>query len=209
MRKMIKWQCTLHYCYYWSVTSVQRGGGLGRARLCVLVARLRRCLTLSNPVHWQNWMAAYLGYTLRMKMLFRGWPVMVHDKHTRRRSEVPVWPIFDFRFWGQITPKVKIFENVFPDSAMRHRTLFRDQIWWNRPLQSCRKVLGITTHKKTWAPRDSSQPQFYPKWADRAQNSLNVVTRWHVHVYRILSGTPDRLRFTGLIPERLIFRPQK
>jgi len=34
MRKMIKWQCTLHYCYYWSVTSVQRGGGLGRARLC-------------------------------------------------------------------------------------------------------------------------------------------------------------------------------
>jgi len=26
---------------------------------------------------WQNWMAAYLGYTLRMKTLFRGWPVMV------------------------------------------------------------------------------------------------------------------------------------
>ena len=38
-------------------------------------------LTLSNPVPWQNWMAAYL----RMKMLFRGWPVMVHDKYTRRR----------------------------------------------------------------------------------------------------------------------------
>jgi len=30
-------------------------------------------------------MAAYLGYTLRMKTLFRGWPVMVHDTHTRRR----------------------------------------------------------------------------------------------------------------------------
>jgi len=44
-----------------------------------------RCLTLSNPVPWQNWMVAYLGYTLRMKMLFRGWPVMVHDTHTRRR----------------------------------------------------------------------------------------------------------------------------
>jgi len=25
---------------------------------CVLVARPRRCLTLSNPVPWQNWMAA-------------------------------------------------------------------------------------------------------------------------------------------------------
>jgi len=53
--------------------------------ICVLVSRPRWCLTLSNPVPWQNWMAAYLGYTLRMKTLFRGWPVMVHDTHTRRR----------------------------------------------------------------------------------------------------------------------------
>ena len=30
-------------------------------------------------------MAAYLGYTLRMKTLFRGWPIMVNDTHTRRR----------------------------------------------------------------------------------------------------------------------------
>jgi len=34
---------------------------------------------------WQNWMAAYLGYTLRMNMLFCGWPIMVNDAHTRRR----------------------------------------------------------------------------------------------------------------------------
>ena len=40
---------------------------------------------LLNPVPWQNWMVAYLGYTLRMKTLFRGWPVMVNDTHTRRR----------------------------------------------------------------------------------------------------------------------------
>ena len=53
--------------------------------ICVLAARPRRCSTLSNPVPWQNWMAAYLGYTLRMKTLFRGWPVMVHDTHMRRR----------------------------------------------------------------------------------------------------------------------------
>ena len=31
------------------------------------------------------WMVAYLGYTLQMKMLFCGWPVMVHDTHMRRR----------------------------------------------------------------------------------------------------------------------------
>jgi len=42
----------------------------------------------SGTVHstWQNWMAAYLGYTLWMKTLFCGWPVMVDDTHTRRRS---------------------------------------------------------------------------------------------------------------------------
>jgi len=42
----------------------------------------------SGTVHstWQNWMAAYLCYTLRMKTLFCGWPVMVDDTHTRRRS---------------------------------------------------------------------------------------------------------------------------
>jgi len=38
-------------------------------------------------------MAAYLGYTLLMKMLFRGWPVMVHDTHTRRRRmKHHIWP---------------------------------------------------------------------------------------------------------------------
>ena len=30
-------------------------------------------------------MAVYLGYTLQMKTLFRGWPVMVHGTRTRRR----------------------------------------------------------------------------------------------------------------------------
>ena len=29
-----------------------------------------------------------------------------------------------------MTPKVKIFENVFPDSATGHRNMFRGQIWW-------------------------------------------------------------------------------
>ena len=53
--------------------------------ICVLVARLGQCLTLSNPVPWQNWIAAYLGYTLWMKTLFCGWPIMVDDTHTRRR----------------------------------------------------------------------------------------------------------------------------
>jgi len=58
----------------------------------------------------------------------------------------------------------------------------------NRPLQSCRTVAWITTQKNMHSV-DSSQPPFCPKWADRSQNSLNVVTPWHVHVYRIWSGS--------------------
>ena len=53
--------------------------------ICVLVARPRRSLTLLNPVPWQNWMAAYLGCTPRMRTLFRGWPIIVKDMHTRRK----------------------------------------------------------------------------------------------------------------------------
>ena len=48
------------------------------------------------------------------------------------------------------------------------------------------------TTQKSRAPRDSSQPPFCPKWADRAQISLNVVTPWHVHIYRIWSGSQLR-----------------
>jgi len=44
---------------------------------------------------WQNWMAAYLGYTPRMKTLFRGWPVMVHDTHTTSLGNSGLcWTIF-------------------------------------------------------------------------------------------------------------------
>jgi len=54
--------------------------------ICVLVARPRRHVTLSNPVPRQNWMGAYLGYTLRMKTLFRGWSVIVHDTHEKKNE---------------------------------------------------------------------------------------------------------------------------
>jgi len=63
------------------------GNGDIQTLTCVLVVRPKQCSTLSNPVPWQNWMAAYLGYTLRIKMLFRGWPVMIHDTRTRRKRK--------------------------------------------------------------------------------------------------------------------------
>jgi len=64
------------------------GNGDLQTLICVLVARPRRCLTVSNPVPWQNWMAAYLRCTLRIRTLFRGWPIMVNDTHTRRRRHM-------------------------------------------------------------------------------------------------------------------------
>ena len=84
-------------CFCWTVFTRNRdtavlaeGNGDLQTLICVLVARPRRCLTLSNPVPWQNRMAAYLGYTLRMRTLFRGWPIMVNENntHTRRKSDV-------------------------------------------------------------------------------------------------------------------------
>ena len=77
-----------HQLTLWTLSAVfsqSEGNGNLQTLICVPVARPRQCHTLPYPVPWQNWMAAYLGYTLRMKMLFRGWPIMVHDTHTRRR----------------------------------------------------------------------------------------------------------------------------
>ena len=45
---------------------------------------------------WQNWMAAYLDYTLRMKTLFCGWPIMVNDTHTSRKRMDAAW-FFNYR----------------------------------------------------------------------------------------------------------------
>jgi len=69
----------------------------------------------------------------------------------------------------------------------RRDTEFRDQIWWKSVAAKFPKCRVVYQTKITRTPRDSSQPPFWPEWADRAQNSLNVVTLWPVHVYQIRS----------------------
>ena len=65
-----------------TVVPGEKNGDL-QTLICVLVTRTRRCPTLSNPVPRQNeW--RLISATLWMKTLFCGWPVMVHDTHTRR-----------------------------------------------------------------------------------------------------------------------------
>jgi len=83
------------------------GSGDLETLICVLVARPRRRPTLSNPVPWQKWMAAYLGYTLRMKTLYRGWPVMVHDMHVARRRRSH--DVCLTTFWHNILRKVVLW----------------------------------------------------------------------------------------------------
>jgi len=103
------------------------------------------CPTLSNPVPWQNWMAAYLSYTVPMKTLFRGWPVMVHDTHTRRRrrrlncSSMQDWVTLVsllfalcsnkmwlyFRHWIEL--ELSVYNNK-PDTLIA-KTLSRPQIY--------------------------------------------------------------------------------
>jgi len=75
----------------------------------------------------------------------------------------------------------------------------------NRPLRSCRKVASFT--KKKLALRGTRPcPNF-------AQNeAIAPKIPWTLSPLDMSTYTvfcPDRLRFAGLIPERLIFRPKK
>ena len=58
-------------------------------RVCTVIIIIDCCLLwMLNPVPLTKLNAAYLGYTLRMKTLFCGWPVMVM---TRIREEEEEW----------------------------------------------------------------------------------------------------------------------
>ena len=94
------------------------------------------------------------------------------------------------------------FQISWRDTKLRFVTKFGK----NRPLQSCRKVAWITTQKKLMLCVTRPSLIFAQNWPYRAQNSLNVVTPWHVQVYRIWSGSAVLCRiYSGKID----FRPKK
>ena len=81
-----QWSLLNRFCTeQWHCGACRRKWRLTDTDLCPC-GKTQMMSHMSNPVPWQNWMAAYLGYTLWMKTLFCGWPVMVHDTH-KRRSE--------------------------------------------------------------------------------------------------------------------------
>jgi len=95
-------------------------------------------------------------------------------------------------FWGKWTLKWKFSKMSFRVPRRDTELRFVTKLGKNRPLRSCLKVLWITTQKMGSA--DSSQP---PKWADRAQNSLNVVTPWHVRFGCALPALFQKYWFFG------------
>ena len=108
------------------------GNGDLQTLICVLVARPRRCLSLSNPAPWQNWKAAaYLGYTLRMKTLFRGWPVMVNDTHIREEED---WGRQGVNLPFSSLPRRGL--RAHPPISILYHTLFMFNISWTALLLS-------------------------------------------------------------------------
>jgi len=104
-----------------------------------------------------------------------------------------------------MTPKVKIFENVYPDSATRHRTTFRGQIWWKSAFAKFPKGRLVYQTKKLRLRGTRPSPHF-------GQNGpIAPKIPWTLSPVDMSTFTefgPDRLRFAGLILERLIFRPK-
>jgi len=72
----------------------------------------------------------------------------------------------DFQFQileaNDMTPKVKIFENVFPDFAMGHRNTFCDQIWWKSAVAYFPKGC-LVYHTKKLALRGTRFSPIFPK----------------------------------------------
>jgi len=98
-----------------------------------------------------------------------------------------------------MTLKVKIFEDVFQDSSTGHRITFRGQIWWKSAVAKLLKC-RLDYHTKKRASARLVPAPFCQKWADRAQNSLNVVTFHPLtcpripNLVRICCGLPDLFR---------------
>jgi len=82
----------------------------------------------------------------------------------------------------QMTHEWKVFINFCPKSAFHPRFTCRGQIWRKSAVAKLPKsYLGLLT-KKRHASGTLFSPPFRPHLADRAQNFMNVVGPWHVHV---------------------------
>jgi len=105
-----------------------------------------------------------------------------------------------------MTAKVKSIENVFTDSSTGHRATFSDQIWWKSTVAKFPEGRVVYQTKKLGLRGTRPSPYF-------GQNGLIAPKSfWTLSTIDLSTFTefgPHRLRFAGLIPEILIFRPKK
>jgi len=89
---------------------------------------------------------------------------------------------------------------------LQYRTTFRDQIWWKSAVAKLPKERMVYQRKKLGLRGTRPSPHF-------GQNgSIAPKISWTLSPLDLSTCTefgPDRLRFAGLIPERLIFRPKE
>ena len=59
--------------------------------ISVPMVRPKRCHTLSNPAHRQDYTVACLNYTLQTMMPLPGWPVMAHNAYDNNNNQNDNW----------------------------------------------------------------------------------------------------------------------
>jgi len=131
--------------------SVWRGNGDLQTLICVLVATPRQCLTLSNPVFWQNWMVVYLG-----RATLCGWRhCFMTDQlwvMTRIRKELVSALVSMLLTIAVIRHENTVYNKSTHESANLHQLQNFNQKWSGIPI----RIIGLI-----WIPMSLGS---VPKW---------------------------------------------
>jgi len=115
---------------------VRRNGNF-QTPISVPVVRPKRCHTLSNPAHRQDYTVACLNYTLQTMMPLSGWPVMAPNAYDNNniRSTMFCWYIYVVlslnilqHLTTHLTSVVYNFKGICPSVCM-YVCLSDDRFW--------------------------------------------------------------------------------
>jgi len=110
--------------------------------------------------------------------------------------------LFEQQKLRKMTPKVIIFENVFPDLSTRLRITFRGQIWWKSAVAKLLKG-RLDYHTQKLELRGTRPSPHFAQNVPIAPKIPWTLSPFDPSTYTKFGQ--DRLRFAGLISERLIF----
>ena len=172
-----------------------------------------------NPQIWQLWRPV----ALQPYVLQKSWPTSETpwplDYKWSKQCLAAVHPVTCILLWvrcmfdwlaisgfGGKWP-LRNFKNFFQDLSTGHRITFREKNWWKSAVAKLPKGrLDYHTNKKLGLRGTRPSPHF-------GQNGpIAPKIPWTLSLLDLSTYTefcPDKLRFAGLIPERLIFRTEK